>query len=634
MNSKNPEVVFLPSGLRGPLKAGTRLDQAARELGADLQNLCGGQGKCGKCRVRAVSPDVPHGALSPPTAMEIKALPQAERQAGWRLACQTEVYGDATIDLPDESRTGRQVICKAAGSQTAAPDPLVRRRTVQVPPPDLAAPTADWERVAAALAAAGETGALLPDPGMLKDLPATLARTGGRVAAILNDADQCIVVLQDPPPPLAGVALDIGTTSLAAYLCDLETGSVLASTSAINPQVAFGEDVIARIAHAAAATGGRQALQETVIDAVNRLLEDLAAQSGVPPQAMVEMVGVGNTCMHHLFAGIDPAALGRAPFAPAVFQPLDIPARDLGLNLAPGARAHLLPVVSGFVGADTVGAVLATLAETSAQTTLLVDVGTNGEIVLARGERMVCASCATGPALEGATLRHGMRAAAGAVERVWIDPQTLEAHCRVIGDTPDRPVAAAGICGSGIIDAVAQMVVCGIVGANGRISGNSDAAHLIEEDGRRAYVLVPAEKSATGKPIVVDQEDIRAVQMAKGAIHAAVRLLMECLGVERLDRILLGGAFGSLIDAVSAVTIGLVPPLPSGCIQPVGNVAGDGARLALINRQKRRQAVRLAQRMAYIELTVHPRFSREFAMAMYFPHLQDRKLRERFEKMR
>ena len=250
----------------------------------------------------------------------------------------------------------------------------------------------------------------------------------------------------------------------------------------------------------------------------------------MPSQAMAEMVCVGNTCMHHLLAGIDPAGLGRAPFAPAVFQPLDIPARDLGVDLAPGARVHFLPVVAGFIGADTVGAVLAVLAEPAAQTTLLVDVGTNGEIVLAHQGRMVCASCATGPALEGATLRHGMRAAAGAVERVWIDPQTLEVRCRVIGDAPGRPVAAAGICGSGIIDAVAQMVASGIVGANGRINRTIAASRLIAGDDRLAFILVPAAQSATGKPILVDQEDIRAVQMAKGAIHAAVRLLMESLG--------------------------------------------------------------------------------------------------------
>ena len=622
MNPTCPEVVFLPAGLRGPVAAGTRLDQAARQLGADLQNLCGGQGKCGKCRVRVPSPVAAQNALSPATVMEIEALTDAERQDGWRLACQARVKGDVTIDIPDESRTGGQVICKAPGVQTVAPDPMVRRRTVQVVLPDLAAPTADWERLAAALAAAGETASARPDPGMLQNLPAALKRTGGRISPVLDDASRCIAVLEDPSLPLAGVALDIGTTSLAAYLCDLENGSILATASAINPQMAFGEDVIARIAHAAAAPGGRIALQTTVVGAVNRLIGDLAAKSKVPAHAMAEMVCVGNTCMHHLFAGIDPAGLGRTPFVPAVFQALDIPARDLGLDLAPGAKVHFLPLVSGFVGADTVGAVLAALPEALDRTTLLVDVGTNGEIVLARQERMVCASCATGPALEGATLRHGMRAAAGAVERVWIDPETLDVRCQIIGDAPGRPVAAAGICGSGIIDAVAGMVATGIVGANGRIDRTAPSARLLVDGNRLSFVLVPAEQSATGKPILIDQEDIRAVQMAKGAIHAAVRLLMEALEVERVERVLLCGAFGSVIDPISAVAIGLIPDFPSARIQAVGNAAGDGARLALVNREKRRQAARLARRMAYIELTVHPRFQREFAMAMYFPHMQ------------
>ena len=280
MKPKSPEVVFLPSGLRGPVAAGTPLDQAARELGADLQNLCGGQGKCGKCRVRVSAPAADNGAFSAPTAMEIAALTDGERQNGWRLACQARVFGKATIDVPDESRTGRQVICKAPGSQRVAPDSTIRRRTVQVLPPDLAAPAADWERLAASLAAAGETEQPFPDPGMLRELPAVLRRTGGRITAIMDDAHRCIAVLEEPSLPLAGVALDIGTTSLAAYLCDLSTGSILATASAINPQVSFGEDVIARIAHAAAAPGGREALQTAVVGAVNRLLEDLAARSG------------------------------------------------------------------------------------------------------------------------------------------------------------------------------------------------------------------------------------------------------------------------------------------------------------------------------------------------------------------
>jgi uncharacterized 2Fe-2S/4Fe-4S cluster protein (DUF4445 family) len=359
------------------------------------------------------------------------------------------------------------------------------------------------------------------------------------------------------------------------------------------------------------------------VGAVNRLLADLGAGAGMPPRAMAEMVCVGNTCMLHLFAGLDPTGLGRAPFVPVISGPVDIPARDLGLDLAPGARVHLLPVVSGFVGADTVGAVLAALPETrDGGTTLLVDVGTNGEIVLASRGRMVCAACATGPALEGATLGHGMRAAAGAIERVWIDPDTLDVRCRVIGDAPGRPVPARGICGSGIIDAVAQMVAAGIVDPSGRLDRRFCGEGPLAQADRLAFVLVPAEQSATGRPILVDQEDVRAVQMAKGAIHAAVRLLMETLGVDRVDRVLLCGAFGSLIDPASAVVMGLIPDFPAARIQAVGNAAGDGARLALLSCEKRRQAEHLARRMEYVELTVHPRFSREFAMAMYFPHMR------------
>lgn len=609
----------MPAGLRGPVAAGTRLDRAAQQLGADLQSLCGGSGKCGKCRVRVVSG--PAG-LSSPTDVEKASLSAEALAAGWRLACQAHVGGDVTVDIPEENRTGGQVICKDPGAQTVVPDPLVRRWTVRVAPADIDHPTADWQRVVEGVKAAGAAAAPAPDRALLRSLASVLRRTDGDLSLFVRDDGRCIGVDGHPKRPLTGVALDIGTTSLAAYLCDLESGATLGAASAINPQVPFGEDVISRVAHATNEPGGCRQLQEAVIGGINRLVAQLSEQSGVLAEAMVDMVCVGNTCMHHLFFGIDPVGLGKSPFAPAVFEAPAVRAEELGLAIAPGAAVHFLPVVSGFVGGDTVGALLAAVPEAGEETVLLVDVGTNGEIVLVHQERMVCASCATGPALEGATLRHGMRAAAGAVERVWIDAGTMEVRCRVIGDRPDKPVAAAGICGSGIIDAVAQMKKAGIVAANGRID-RAAAPSRIEENGKeRAFVLVPADASATGRAIVVDQQDIRAMQMAKGAIHAAVRLLMDAVGVETVDRVLLCGAFGSVIDPVSALTIGLIPDFGPGCITAVGNAAGDGARLALLNRDRRREARRLARRLEYIELTVHPKFQREFAMAMYFPHMK------------
>ena len=622
-DAEKPEVVFLPGGMRGRVHPGIRLDQAARDLGADLQSVCGGRGNCGKCRVRAVPPPAAETALSLPTDEERRTLSPAAMGAGWRLACQARVQGAVTIDIPQESRTGRQVIAKAPGSQTVLPDPAVSRLSLTVPPADLENPVADWERLAAGLDRKNKAP-LVPDPALLMDLPVALGRSKGEISVILDETGRCTGILEDPASPLTGIALDIGTTSLAAYLCNLETGAVMATASAVNPQVTCGEDVISRIAYAAEGGENRAQLQEAVIGGINRLIGRLAEKTGIRPSAMADMVCVGNTCMHHLLLGIDPACLGRAPFVPTVSRPLDLRARDLGIAMAPGAPVHLLPVVSGFVGADTVGAMLAAVPDSENETVLLVDVGTNGEIVLARGNQRVCTSCATGPALEGATLSHGMRAAPGAVERVWIDPKSLEVRCRVIGDSPERSVPAAGICGSGVIDAAAQMFTAGIINPSGRIDRSLDSPRLIDRQDETAFVLVPASESATGRDIVINQEDIRAIQMAKGAVQAAVTLLMTETGVKTVDRVLLAGAFGSVIDPVSAVTIGLFPDLGGTTISAVGNAAGDGARLALVSRAKRREADRQARQMAFLELTTHPRFQRTFAMSMHFPRMARR----------
>ncbi|MBW1647936.1 MAG: DUF4445 domain-containing protein [Deltaproteobacteria bacterium] len=620
MSEPPVKVVFLPSGRRGPVAPGTRLDQASRQLGADVQSLCGGQGKCGKCRVRIASPTTAGASLSPPSAAETEALSADELADGWRLACQAEVRGNVTVDVPEESRAARQVICKAPAIKAITPNPTVRRLQVQVPPPGGNPPMADWERLKAALAFMDQAIPPAPDIPGLKSLPAILRQGEGRVTIAVHADGRCIGILEKADAPLAGVALDIGTTSLAAHLCDLATGDVLATASAVNPQAIFGEDVISRIAHASAGTEASDQLHRSIIKAVNDLLEALYHQSGISPDATVEMVCVGNPCMHHLFLGLSPVGLGLAPFVPMISQSVSISARDIGLHMAAGAGVHWLPLVSGFVGADTIGALLATAAEWHDKTVLIVDVGTNGEIVLAHENRLRCASCATGPALEGATLRHGMRAAAGAIERVWIEPETLAVHCRVIGDTPARPVRAVGICGSGIIDAAAAMLKAGVIGPNGRLNRNLQTPRMLAQGNRLAFVLVPAEESATDSPIVIDQEDIRAVQMAKGAIHAAGRLLMEAAGVKTVDKVLLCGAFGSVIDPVAATIIGLVPDIAPERIVAMGNAAGDGARLALLDRARRIEADRLARRMEYLELTLHPRFQREFAMAMFFPH--------------
>jgi len=423
-----------------------------------------------------------------------------------------------------------------------------------------------------------------------------------------------------------GLAVDVGTTTLAAYLCNLESGDVVATESSINPQVVYGEDVLSRIAYAMERDDGAAVMHESVIRGVNRIIARLLARSGIDKDSILDMCVVGNTCMHHLFLGLAPDSLGCAPFVPAVRQSLDIKARELGIEIADGAYVHFLPVVSGFVGADTIGMILAEEPQKNGDNILLIDIGTNGELVLSGRGRLLCTSCATGPALEGANIQCGMRASAGAIERVRIDRNTLEVSYKVVGEDSWHDAARVGeirpvgICGSGIIDALAEMFLAGVVGKDGRLAEKAGRRLMRTEDGGRAFVIAAPEDTSFGRPIFISQKDIRAVQLAKGAIHAAARILMKKMGVERLDRVVLAGAFGSVINPESAAAIGLFPELGFEKICSVGNAAGEGARIALLNRGKRNEADEINRRVEFVELANFPGFEREFADAMYLPH--------------
>ena len=619
-----PLVRFLPGGMQGRVPRGIRVDQAARKLGVDLQSVCGGQGTCGKCKVRLLhqaGSDSLEPLLSPPTELEEKHLSTEERTKGWRLACQCQVLGDATFDIPEESRSGGQVIRKAPGTISVDPDPFVEAQTVAVPAPDLTSPTSDWERLSAQIRAGNGWTDIYPDPGMLAVLPKVLA-CGEKTTALIRNGVECIGVAPTGSRPLTGLALDIGTTTLAAYLCDLENAEVLATASTVNPQISCGEDVISRIAHASNEDNGRKELQQLVIGAVNQLLAAVCTRATVAIDTVSDIACVANTCMHHLFLGLDPSGLGKSPFAPVATKGFDLKARDLGIQAAPGAWVHMLPAVSAFVGSDTVGVMLALDDAYVDETLLVIDVGTNGEIVLKSGNRLACTSCATGPALEGATLSCGMRAAAGAIERIWIDRKTLDVGYQVIEAKPGQPAPAAGICGSGVIDAVSAMFTSGVIKKNGTLDRQLAAPRLKQNGNDAAFIVVPGRESAGDRDIAIWQDDIRAVQMAKGAIHAGVRLLMAEVGINSVDRVLLAGAFGSVIDPLSALTIGLFPDVPPDKIVAVGNAAGDGARMALINRSKRKRATELAEKMETVELTTRPDFQREFAMAMHLPHMK------------
>jgi uncharacterized 2Fe-2S/4Fe-4S cluster protein (DUF4445 family) len=396
----------------------------------------------------------------------------------------------------------------------------------------------------------------------------------------------------------------------------------------MNPQVAYGEDVIARISYSMSHKDGLEVMNQAIVKGINKLAGRTAAGAGIKRSAIVDMAVVGNTCMHHIFLGLDPQYLGQSPFPPSLHRSLDIKARDLGLRISPGAYVHVLPVEAGFVGADNVGVLIAEEPYNQDDMVLIVDIGTNGELLMGNRDRLVSASCATGPAFEGAEIRYGMRAAPGAIEKIRIDPDTREVRFRVIGkedwNTELEEVGASGICGSGIIDAVAQLLVAGVINHTGRFNTDLDTPRLQETDGKPEFVIAWAKETSIGQDIVVCQQDVRNIQLGKGAMYAGAKLMMSRLGLDKLDKIILAGAFGSYIDKESAAIIGMFPDCAQKNIYAVGNAAGDGARIALLNVDKRVEADQKAQEVEYLELTVVPDFEEVFTQAMWFPHMKDR----------
>ena len=424
-----------------------------------------------------------------------------------------------------------------------------------------------------------------------------------------------------------GLAVDIGTTTVAAYLCDLSTGELVAAAAMMNPQVAYGEDVMARIASCAASPENLESMNKAIVDSLSRLAGQAAAKAGVKRHAIVDMVVVGHTCMNHIFLNLNPRYLGKAPFSPDVRDSLDIKARDLGLKISPGAYVHVLPIEAGFVGADNAAVILAEELYNQDEMMLAIDIGTNGELVLGNRDKLISCSCATGPALEGAQIRYGMRAAPGAIEKVRIDPSTKEVRFKVIGregwSTELEDAGARGICGSGIIDAVAQMFTAGVIKRNGRIKADLTTPRLQVGKGKVGFVIAWAHETSIGRDIAISQEDVSNVQLAKAAMYAGAKLMMRRLAVEKLDKIVLAGAFGSYLDRESAAMMGLFPDCAQENVFAVGNAAGDGARIALLNADKRAEIKEVARRVEYVELALEPDFGEFYGQAMWFPHMKD-----------
>ncbi|MEN9933453.1 MAG: hypothetical protein RLZZ387_32 [Chloroflexota bacterium] len=671
-------VIFQPSGRQGRVTAGTTLLDAARRLGVDVDSVCGGRQTCGKCLVLPAEGEFAKegfvssaASLTPPDTAERAYLARRGASPGARLSCAACLVADAVITVPPESQARKQVIRKGATERAVELDPALRQVLVEVAPHRLGERDGDWERLQQALIREWGLGGLRIDLPALRQLTPALRDGKQRVTVTLWDQREVIDVQPGYHEGLYGLAVDVGSTTVAAHLCDLRTGAVLATEAMMNPQTSFGEDLMSRVSYAMLHDDGLRAMHEAIVKSLNRLAGLCAHAAGLRARDIHELVVVGNTVMHHILLGLDPQELGGAPFTLATHAPLDIKARDLGLKLHPGANVHCLALEAGHVGSDNVAVLLAEAPHQQDEIALVIDVGTNAEILLGNRERLLSCSSPTGPAFEGAQIAHGQRAAPGAIERVRVDRATGLPRFRVIGrdawsdELPAGELQATGICGSGIIEAVAELFAAWIISHDGRFVlpdqgrvadeggaadqgpttkgqgapappdtseadvGNPSSvvggpSSRLRWDGPRAeYVLATADQSATGREITVTQDDVRNIQLAKAALYAGCKLLMRRRGVERVDRIVLAGAFGSYIDPLRAMVLGLYPDCDPARVTAVGNAAGDGARIALLSRARRAEAAEAARRVEYVETAVDPEFQAEFVAAMHLPHAAD-----------
>ena len=623
-------VVFTPSGRRGRFEHGTTVLEAARRLGVDLDSVCGGRGICGRCQIEVSEGEhAKHGIVSSQThltpAGELEARYATERglAASRRLGCTACVTGDLVVDVPPESQLYRQVVRKEADAHPIELDPVVRLYYVQLADAELGESIGDLRRLKAALASDWELEGLEADAQVLTELQPALRNGASAVTVAVHDGRTITAVWPGLHDRAFGIAFDIGSTTVAGHLCDLLTGDVLASAGEMNPQIRFGEDLMSRVSYVMLNPGSERELTRAVRGCLAKLTAELARAVEIDRREILEVTLVGNPIMHHLLLGIDPTPLGAAPFSLAVDEAVRIPARDIGIPVHPGARAYILPCIAGHVGADTAGVLLSEAPYLGDEVNLIVDVGTNAEIVLGNRDRLLAASSPTGPAFEGAQISSGQRAAPGAVERVRIDPETLEPRLRVIGNdawSDEAGFAEAqvtGVCGSGIIEAIAELHLAGVLTTDGTIDGAlAERSSRVVPDGRTfSYVLWRGEPE-----LVITQNDVRQIQLAKAALHAGCALLMEHYGIERVDRIRLAGAFGTHIDPVHALVLGLVPDCDPERVTAAGNAAGTGARIALLNRGARAEIEDVVRRVEKIETAVEPRFQEHFVNAMAIPH--------------
>ena len=643
MSGKEAKIVFTPSGKRGTFAVGTPVLDAARSLGVDVDSVCGGRALCGRCQVTFTEGEfAKHGInskaenLSPFGAVERQFNTRPKRNPlvdGRRLSCQALIQGDVVIDVPPESQIHRQVVRKSAEHRDITLNTGVHLYYVEVQEANMDEPSGDVQRLLQALATEWDLRDLRFDSTLLPELQAALRAGKWTVTVAVYAAyDRTWVVAIWPgfKRDGYGLAIDIGSTTIAAHLCNLTSGDDVATSGIMNPQIRFGEDLMSRVSYVQMKPEGAIELTDAVRNGVNKLIHEVAAEGGIEPDEIVEVTVAGNPIMHHLFLGISPIELGGAPFALATDAALNLTAAQLGLQINQGAAVYVLPCIAGHVGADAAAMILAEEPHLLDEVSLVVDVGTNAEIVLGNKDRLLACSSPTGPAFEGAQISCGQRAAPGAIERVRIDPDTLDVRFSVIGselwsDDPgfEEAVAAfgvTGICGSGIIEAVAEMYLAGVITEDGVVDGAMVARseRVIPEERTFSFLLHEGEQR-----IIVTQNDVRQIQLAKAALYAGVKLLLDKAGIEQVDRIRLAGAFGSHIDTRYAMVLGLIPDCDLDKVESAGNAAGTGARIALLNVDARREIESVVRGIEKIETAVEPRFQEYFVDAMAIPNRRD-----------
>jgi len=667
MDEDKAMVIFQPSGRRGEVPKGITVIEASRLLGVDIEALCGEKKVCGKCVVRieeghfekyGIQSSVSH--VSPWQEEEEKFINAERREKGFRLGCVAMVQDDILVFVPEESRAGKQVVSKAARDIFIEHNPAVKLYYIEVNEPTFEDPTGDFERVCRGLEREYGLNGLSIDIFSLRQLPVALRDGNWAVTLSVWNDKEVIRVRPGKLERAYGLAIDVGTTTVAAYFCDLTTMEVVDTVSMMNPQCKYGEDVMARITYHMTTPDGLQRMSDDIIEGVNELIVK-AVENTYPPKKKkkgeegpsevvevpeegktylrlaiedIEDITIGfNTAMHHIFLSLDPEYVGMAPFPPVIHHSLDIKARDLGIKINPSSYMFVLPIEAGFVGADNVGVLLAEEPYKHDENQLIIDIGTNGELVLGNRHKLISSSCATGPALEGAQIAFGMRAAPGAMERILIDPETKQVDYKVIGReawrkySEPKEMKAKGICGSGILDLLAELYRAGVVAKSGAFNKKALEGHerfRINPDTKQPeFVLAWAEESSIDKDIVVTQKDIRQIQLAKGALYAGCKLMVKRMGLEKVDTVKIAGAFGTHVDREKALIMGLFPDCEIEKIQGVGNAAGDGCRAALLNVKKRVEANWCSRNVEYIELTVEKNFQQEFMEAMQLPHMTD-----------